>query len=242
MSLTLTLEGKSSLLQASYMPPIELQGEWNIGLIDFHTYNSIPNVEENNNVIVVGNHIIEIPVGTYELEEINQVVNSILNERLGTPDDDVKQDKKDSDKEKDAVTIAGNKSTLKCEIKSIYDIDLSVHRTIARILGFSPRLLEKNKKHISDRPVDVLKVEDIRIECSIAAGSFDNGHPSHTIYGFYPDVAPGYKFIQRPASIIYYPITTNVISDLKIRVVDQKNRLVNFRDEHLTVRLHLKQV
>lgn len=62
------------------------------------------------------------------------------------------------------------------------------------------------------------------------------------IYGFYPEVPPGYKLIQRPATIIHYPLTTNVISNIKVRIVDQKKIPINFRNEHITVRLHLRQV
>lgn len=52
-SLTLTLSGKSSSLEANYFPPIELDRESNYlcCLIDFQTYNSIPNVSDSNNKI-----------------------------------------------------------------------------------------------------------------------------------------------------------------------------------------------
>lgn len=49
-SLTLTLTGNSSHLKADYFPPIDLsQGEYVCGLIDFQTFNSIPNIDEINN-------------------------------------------------------------------------------------------------------------------------------------------------------------------------------------------------
>lgn len=50
-SLTLTLTGNSSELCANYHPPIELDrgGEYVCGLIDFHSYMSIPNVSKRNN-------------------------------------------------------------------------------------------------------------------------------------------------------------------------------------------------
>lgn len=231
MALTLTMEGTTSLLQANFMPPIVLEGNWVIGLLDFHTYYSVPNVDESNNVIVVGDQVVRLPTGTYELEEINEVVNFELRERMGIPED-VKDD---------PISIRAINSILKTEIKSPHDVDLSLPRSVAPLLGFDPKFLEKNKRHVSDRPVNILQVDDIRIECSIAAGSFDNGQPSHVIYGFHPDVSPGYKIVQRPGNITFYGITTNVISDVRIRIVDQKNRLINFRGENITVRLRLQQ-
>lgn len=49
-SLTLSLSGNSSILSANYFPPIELNdGEYICGLIDLQTFNTIPNVDINNN-------------------------------------------------------------------------------------------------------------------------------------------------------------------------------------------------
>lgn len=230
MSLTITLDGTTSDLQAFYTPPIILEGRnWEIGLIDFHTYNSIPNIDETNNAIVIGDHVLQVPTGTYEIEELGQYINSELRALKNAPE------------ETNFVKIRGNNSTMKCEIESELEIDLSLDRSLAPILGFEPRVLHPGKIHISNRPVDIVKVNDIRIECNIASGSFVNNRPSHFIYGFYPDVPPGYKMIQRPSTVIYHPIVTNIISYLRIRVLDQNHQLINFRNELITIRLHLRQ-
>ena len=50
MSLTLTLSGKSTVLAASYFPSIDLSdGDYELGLAIFETYDTIPNVNESNN-------------------------------------------------------------------------------------------------------------------------------------------------------------------------------------------------
>lgn len=53
MSLTLTLSGKTSVLSANYFPPIVLSqpddSTFFLGLVDFETFNSIPNVDDTNN-------------------------------------------------------------------------------------------------------------------------------------------------------------------------------------------------
>ncbi|KYN18618.1 hypothetical protein ALC57_09056 [Trachymyrmex cornetzi] len=50
MSLTLTLSGKSSLPTANYFPAIDLSdGDYELGLMIFETYHTIPNVNESNN-------------------------------------------------------------------------------------------------------------------------------------------------------------------------------------------------
>lgn len=48
-SITLTLTGDSSLLSAQYCPSIDISdGDYVCGLIDFQTFNSIPNIDETN--------------------------------------------------------------------------------------------------------------------------------------------------------------------------------------------------
>ena len=44
MSLTFTLTGKASTLSTNFFPPITLDGEWEVGLLNFEAYNSIHNL------------------------------------------------------------------------------------------------------------------------------------------------------------------------------------------------------
>ena len=49
MSLTLTLNGKSSVLTANYFSAIELcDDDYELGLMIFETHHTIPNVNESN--------------------------------------------------------------------------------------------------------------------------------------------------------------------------------------------------
>lgn len=50
-SLTLSLSGNASVLESQFFPPIELDSnyEYVCGLVDFQTYNSIPNIDSTNN-------------------------------------------------------------------------------------------------------------------------------------------------------------------------------------------------
>ena len=71
MSITLALSGNSSVLSANYYcAPIDLSDEYECSLIDFHSYNSIPNVDYDNNLFHIGDKVIEIPIGSYELQDI----------------------------------------------------------------------------------------------------------------------------------------------------------------------------
>ena len=73
MSLTLTLSGKNNALTANYFPPIDLSdGEYELGLTTFETYNTIPNVTSANNKFYFGDNDeeITIPEGSYEIKDI----------------------------------------------------------------------------------------------------------------------------------------------------------------------------
>ena len=71
--MTFTLTGKSSVLSTSFFPPIKLEEDahYFLGLIDFETFNSIPNVDETNNLFYYDDKgVLEFPVGSYEIEDI----------------------------------------------------------------------------------------------------------------------------------------------------------------------------
>ncbi|KYN02349.1 hypothetical protein ALC62_06833, partial [Cyphomyrmex costatus] len=73
MSLTFTLTGKSSVLAVSYFPAVDLSdGDYELGLTDFETYYTLPNVNSTNNKFYFDNEEIVIPEGSYELRDIER--------------------------------------------------------------------------------------------------------------------------------------------------------------------------
>jgi len=83
MSLTFTLSGKSSILAVSYFPAVDLSdGEYELGLTDFETYYTIPNVNSSNNKFYFDNdENIIIPDGSYELCDIAAYLKNVLEKR-----------------------------------------------------------------------------------------------------------------------------------------------------------------
>lgn len=223
----LCLSGKSNVISCDYFPPINLsEGDWEIGLIDLTTYNSIPNVETGvNNLLHFGNgKPIELPTGSYEIDDIARLVEK----RVKKPDE---------------LIIKANNNTLKCEIYTTKEIDLTKEFTIGPLLGFDSKKLapEKDKWHVSDHSVNILRVNVIRIECNIVRGSFDNGNESHVIHEFYPTVEPGYKIVEKPSNVIYLPIHIKQIHNITLSIKDQEGRPINLRGETVNLRLHLRK-
>lgn len=219
------LSGKGSILSCDVFPPFDASdGLHAVGLIDLSTFNSIPNIEKGkNDKFYYGEHIITIEEGTYEIESIaNYLIENL----------------------KDGVVLSlkANNSTLKSEIKCTVEIDFSHKDSIGELLGFSSKKLEANKKHVSDKTVNIIKVNVIRVECNIVKGSYDNGRESHLLYEFFPDVEAGYKLIQVPSPIVYLPLNVQRVDNITVSLRDQDGDLINFRDEVVSLRLHIKKV
>lgn len=229
MSITLSLSGSSSILAANYFPPIQLTGNYVCGLIDFHTYNSIPNVDSDNNLFHIGNQIIKIPVGSYEFDDIAEYLETEY----------AKSQQKN--KENNYITIKANNNTLQSEIFSSKElIYFNKNRSIGGLLGFSKQTLKPNAVHRSDSNLMITDTNIIRLECGIVSGSYLNNQPSHILHEFCINVEPGYKIDEIPLNVIYLPVNTKEISSIIVRIVNQNGTLINFRGETISLRLHLK--
>lgn len=239
MSQTLNLRGNTNILSVQYYPPIELMGEdYLLGLIGFQTWHSIPNVEENvNNCIQINDVIIKIPTGSYEIEDIENCIQNQINLIGNTI---IKEEEKENPGK--FFSLKANNNTLKCNIKSIYDVNFDIPHSIGPLLGFSPKLYKANILQESDLPIKIVNVTSIRIECNITSSSYYNEVPSHTLFEFSPNVEPGYKISIEPRNILYLPVSTRSIDNITLRIVDQDGRLINFRGEDIVVRLELKKI
>jgi hypothetical protein len=203
---TITLTGNSSELSCDFFPPIEVGKNAKIGLLGFQTNNSIPNINDKCNKIgfVYKDHLnyavsdeYIIPTGSYELHEIETVIKRILL---------IDQ----------TFELRADNNTLKCEMISNKSIDLSMPNSIGELLGFKNQIYEANIKHKSDTLVNITRTNCIYIDSNLVMGSFVNGKQSHTIHEFYPNVPPGYKIIEVPTHLVFYPLNTTSITRASI--------------------------
>lgn len=228
MSFTVALSARTNKLHADFNPPIYLdtESDYVIGLSNFETFNAIPNVDEKNNKLYYGSgsDFIEIPSGSYEMEDINRYLQEQFQKKQIT------------------FQLGANNNTLKSEIKSSVDI-IFKDGSIGPILGFKNQTLKGDQVvKVSDFPAEIIKVNSLCVDCSIAEGSYLNGLPVHIIHQFFPNVSPGFKIIESPQNIIYFPVTVKVIDKITVKIIDQKGDLVNFRNETVTLRLHIKKL
>lgn len=233
MSYTFTLTAKDSTLQAYITPPIILNenDEYVIALLNFESFNSIPNVDDSNNKLyIVGEDkpVVEIPEGSYEIDDINQYLQTELKKHNIT------------------ISIIGYNTTLKTHVKCDKLIDFTPKDSIAKILGFKNRPLTE-RSEMSDVVPDIFKVNSICITCNLVSGSYISGigereaRDGHIIHQLFPNVPPGAKIVEHPSNLIYLPINTRIIDFIILHIVDQNGEPINFRGERVTVRLHLKK-
>lgn len=222
MSYTFSFSGKESKLTSTFYPPLELKNNYQCGLILFSTFNSMPNIDDHNNLFYYGNTNIVIPRGTYELEDLSDYLEKHIKNC--------------------SLNISCNNNTLKCTIFCTEKVDFSKPNTIGKLLGFDGKILQPNKSHESLYPVNILPSPTIKIECDIVNGSFSNGKPKHIIYEFAPNVPPGYKIIEKPNEILYFNLTHNSIETITVKILDSKDQLANFRGEDIVVLLHAKPI
>lgn len=245
-SITVTLTGNTSSLTAHFHPEIELDEKENYSccLLDFNTYNTIPNIHSKNNQFqyyvrekyqiskqkndagdIIDVNMVELPIGSYELTDIAEYLSNTLR-RLGKN-----------------IKLTANKNTMKCIIETSAEmiIDFTKHNSIGKVLGFNSKLLAGQTTYVSDHSVNIQDTTVVRVNCDLVTGSFHNGQITHTLYEFYPEADPGRKIIEQPRNLIYLPIVRRRINSINISLLDQEGKLVDFRGEQICCRIHIKR-
>lgn len=235
MSLTLNMSGKNSILRTIFSPPILLEHDSEICLLSLIFWNSIPNVSKHNQNFYYDDKVIEIPEGAYELENIEEYL--IKNIKKKPMSDEEKLILGDV-----PLILYGNRQTLKSEMICRYDVDFSKPNNIGQILGFSERIVPALQRAESDRTVNILSTEVIRVNCSLSTSSYHNRQPVHMVHEFFPQAAPGFKVVEVPNNLIYHRLNSRIIPEIEITLTDQDDNLVNLKGESIHARFHIKPI
>lgn len=222
MAFSLSITGNNAVLTTNYSPPLELDGDYECALLYFSTFNSIPNIDLKNNKFYYGDTgVLEIPEGSYELEDISDFLRTNVTNCT--------------------LKLSSNNNTLTAKLLCSEDIHFEKENSFGNLFGFGKEILKANILHESRFPVSILPTTIVRIECDIVSGSFVNGEPRHIIYEFAPNLPPGYRIVEIPKNLIYFPVNQNSICEINIRLLDANNNLVNLRGEEVQLYLHLSK-
>ena len=236
----LILIGNESELNQYYYPPLVFSQPHEIAMTLFTTYHTIPNVTAHNNCLQAGEDILHIPIGCYEIDGLAKEIKGVMA----------------GDRRKMFWQKPTGPSPTKGPSFDLYadiiqsrcymysrdkDINFGEDNSLGPILGFEKKLYEAGEVHVSEQPTNMQPVNLVRVETNVTQSSYINGVKAHSIFTFTLNVAPGYRIsIERDARAIYYPITTNELSLLSIRLVDQAGKLVDFRGEQIVIEFHVR--
>jgi len=101
--------------------------------------------------------------------------------------------------------------------------------------------MPSNTWNWSSDVIHVFSVTNIGVTVSCCEGDYRNGQTSHVVYQFTPGVAPGYRLTETATTVTYHPVITDRLDEITVQVIDQDGRLVNFRDELISIRLHFRR-
>lgn len=227
-SYLLSFSDDKSVLNGYYYPPISLSPDSEIALLSFSTFYSYANVtHSNNNFYYDNNKHIVIPVGCYELEELNTYLSKKLKET-------------DPENRDNLINLVGNRNTLKAELTCEYSVDFKRRGTINKLLGFEEKVLNRRTTYESKQVVKILQIETINIICDLVNNTYQNSDLTHILYSFTPSVPPGYAINEVPSTVVYLPLNTTEINQIQIRICDQNFNLIDNRKEQIYVKLHIK--
>ena len=235
----IVMTGRGSTLRTTFNPPLEYNTTrigYEMCLIRLETYFSFPNIGVSNNAfrVSINNkwYDIKIPVGCYDIDSINTLLQKKLLKLTGEK------------KTEQHMTLTANKNTLRCvlEIKDEKTlVDFNVDNSLRTVLGFEAKQYKSAGTYESENIVNILNVNSILVHCDIIEGSRVNGKLASVIYNFFPDVSPGEKIISQPLHLIYIPLTMDIIPSMTSWITDQSGREIDLRGEELTLTFHVRK-
>ena len=227
-----------SKIKNTFLPPLNGNG-YEVALVGLCTYYSYPNVdEENNTVILVGDghrHEVALPRGCYELKQIDESIRKLMNCTEKT----------------EKIRFSENKITLRASLlikdKNWY-VEFPKKNSLGKVLGFDSQVYHYQVDqfgnplpHISEKIVNILSVNSILVHCDMISGSMVDGVKSPVIFNYSPNVAPGSKIVADPAKPIYLPVSKDTINELNIWVSDQDNKLLDLQGEKIVLTFHMRE-
>ena len=118
------------------------------------------------------------------------------------------------------------------------EVDFRGNKSIRSVLGFEAKTYAAGR-HKAKNVVDIMKVNSILVHCDVIGQSYLSKFLQPIIYSFFPDSLVGEKIIERPNTLIYLPISLDVIRRMTCSLTDKNQKLLDLRGEKLTVKFHI---
>ena len=145
------------------------------------------------------------------------------------------------------IDIPAGKFTL--TLKTGYQVDFTIANSLRDILGFDSKIITLTGTTTADNIGNIEGgINTINVKTDITNGGYitsDNGLivRKGIIYTIpFLSVGIGQKIIEKQQIPVYYDINQNTISAINISIIDDKDRLIDFGGQNITIVLHIKQV
>ena len=136
-----------------------------MALYRLETWYSFPNIDSSNNSIRISidsgkNWLdLEIPVGCYGIDGINEALQRLLLPHKSVNDGKINEP---------YVVLSGNRNTLKSVLEIMKEstiIDFDTKNSIRSVLGFEAQKYKGGKRYESENTVNILSVNSILVNC-----------------------------------------------------------------------------
>lgn len=224
-----------------------------LGLVNLSTFNSIPNIDESNNVlrftVVNVKHLsgkkppypksIKLRKGAYQLSDIESEIREGLRREMFPYIIE-----KLRNEEIFSLRPIESRNAVVVRSSCLFLLTNGPSNILTNLLGFalSPNALSPDVPHESTQGVEISGIRTINIHCDVTKNSYHNGHRSHIIYSFPINVLPGFAIQEIPKNIIYLPIQYDYIKSITICAKDQDGKLIDFRGEKISLTLEMKKL
>ena len=232
---------RKTSFDTKFETPLELNPNrsYEVALQYFSTSNFLTNITAENNRFVYSNDggknwlTITLESGAYEISILNSEIRRQITQSSGATS------------QVNAIEIGIILSTFKSFINitsPTLQVDFTKTKTFRDMLGFKSQIL-KQGYNISNDTVQITTTSAILIHCDIVSGSYINGKEGNVLYSFPAYTVPvGAKINVMVASLLYLPINRTTISNIYFQITDEEGRVLDFKNEEISIAIHVRQV
>ncbi len=204
---------------------------YEMALVHLTTYNSLCNVPDttisfrSNSAMSPGVGRIYIPSGAYNISDINNIIKTHF--APANP----------------GFTLEADPTTLRCRINLVSVDDVILGEVLYKVLGFSKQ--KQNRSGLSDNIVNIDPIKNIIITADCVEPNMITSKSDliHGIYCFYPDVASGKRYTERPHHPVFFPITKHTLTSITITLLNSETLYpINMGGENFDCTLLLRPI
>ena len=137
------------------------------------------------------------------------------------------------------VIIEPDKNTIKCKMEIKQGaLSFDVENSIAPLLGFRTTVYRAGI-YTSQKIIDIMGFSTINIHCNVISGVKDNGNDTDILYTFNLTEPSRYLINIIPTYILYQNVTKGKTEYIEFHIKDEHARPIDFNGDVLSFTLHL---